>query len=523
MRDATEPGPALPVAEPLAGDGGLLAFLRRQPWRVFLVIFAVWAVFATLHLVVRRAHPSPFVAVWFPISQFWGPAIHRRGLPYAALFLGVLFVALKNVRRLGVGSLWLVGLSLILLGNLEQGSVRAAFLDPLDAFGIQYFNDAVKITSWTQWLADFNANQPTLLGHSETHPPFAVLIHYWCFHLFGGSLAGLGAAMILLASLAVPIVWLCLGAIGAPTERRNLLTLLFAAIPAFNIYSAVSLDAVIATAASLFLLGLLLVMERPNAVALGIALCSVGFVLTNLLTFGGSFLLAIGLVLALREVALRMCPASLPSPFGRGAGGEGGCVEQTGELRSSSDRPHPNPLPKGEGTVSRRALWSRNRVALAVAASAVSLSAVVFLMHALLGYNHVQGFLTASKIENPYGFRGFYEPAIYFITRSMAVGEIALFLSLGCLAALLSRKALAGSMLRLRDDATATALCALGVLAAMFVAGAYHNGETGRACLFIYPFLLLLFARADWTLLKDLVVLAGLQTSAMQLFGGYSW
>jgi maltooligosyltrehalose trehalohydrolase len=45
----------------------------------------------------------------------------------------------------------------------------------------------------------------------------------------------------------------------------------------------------------------------------------------------------------------------LPSPFGRGAGGDGigreECEKSQGPLRSSrASRPHPNPLPKGEGT-----------------------------------------------------------------------------------------------------------------------------------------------------------------------------
>ena len=75
--------------------------------------------------------------------------------------------------------------------------------------------------------------------------------------------------MTLLASLAVPIVWLCFRVVGLPAERRNTLALLLAVIPAFNIYSAVSLDALVVTTASLFLLGLLVLMRRPDAMAAG--------------------------------------------------------------------------------------------------------------------------------------------------------------------------------------------------------------------------------------------------------------
>ena len=42
---------------------------------------------------------------------------------------------------------------------------------------------------------------------------------------------------------------------------------------------------------------------------------------------------------------------SLPSPFGRGAGGEGMGSEDCGHPPGlPASRPHPNPLPKGEGT-----------------------------------------------------------------------------------------------------------------------------------------------------------------------------
>jgi protein SCO1/2 len=51
---------------------------------------------------------------------------------------------------------------------------------------------------------------------------------------------------------------------------------------------------------------------------------------------------------------MRTTNRKLPSPFGRGAGGEGfggqRLVDFEKSLRSLASRPHPNPLPKGEGT-----------------------------------------------------------------------------------------------------------------------------------------------------------------------------
>ncbi len=418
-----------------------------------------------------RAYPSLFDSGWFPISQFWGPTVHVAGLPYAALFLAALFYALRQVDKLGAWSLWAIGLILIVLGNLEQGGFHAGLIAPLNAFPGQYYHDAVKITSWTQWLRDFNANQPGLFIHSQTHPPLAVLVHYLFLSVSGGSTAVLAGAMTLLASLSVPIVWFCFRAVGLPAARRNTLALLLAVIPAYNIYSSVSLDALVVTAASLFLLGLLVLMRRPDAIAAGVALCTTGFILTNLLTYGGVFLLAVGGLLACREIVL------------------------------------------GKGC----------RLALAVAVSAAAMAALVLLMGAALGYHHVQGFLTASRLENPQGFRGFAEPPVYLITRIMDVGEIALFLSLGCLATLFCRRTLGGSLLDIHDDIVAVVVAAAATLGAMFLAGVYKNGETARTCLFVFPYLLLWFYRAERTVLRDLVAMAGVQTAAMQLFGGYAW
>ena len=46
----------------------------------------------------------------------------------------------------------------------------------------------------------------------------------------------------------------------------------------------------------------------------------------------------------------KACLENLPSPFGRGAGGEGRLVRISKSTVFSSLRPHPNPLPEGEGT-----------------------------------------------------------------------------------------------------------------------------------------------------------------------------
>jgi len=66
-------------------------------------------------------------------------------------------------------------------------------------------------------------------------------------------------------------------------------------------------------------------------------------------------------------------------------------------------------------------------------------------------------------------------------------------------------------------------LSGLITLLAIFASGAFRTGETARAALFIYPYFMLALRNADSIILKDILIIAGLQTTAMQLLGGYFW
>jgi len=288
------------------------------------------------------------------------------------LFIAIICLSLGRIRKLKVHHLWLIGLALIAFSNLGQGSIDDAFLSPFYESGIQYFHDAIKITSWSEWLRNFNNNQMSLLTHSQTHPPFAVLIHYLFLYVTGNNITALSIAFTLISSLAIPMMWYSFEIIGVPLEQRNTLTILFSAIPAVNIYSAVSLDGFILAASSLFLLGLIIVIRDSNRMVTGILFVTIGFVITNMLTYGGVFLIEVGGLLALWEAILR----------------------------------------------------KKTKVATAMLVSLLAMFLVVLFMRWCLGYNHIQGFFTASKIENPHGFAGFAEPLRYLMTRIENVCEL---------------------------------------------------------------------------------------------------
>jgi len=278
----------------------------------------------------------------------------------------------------------------------------------------------------------------------------------------------LSLAFVLIASLTLPVTWLVLRELGADARRAGLLTLLLAVTPAFNIYGAVCLDGVIAFPASLYLLGCVRVV-RSGPSARAVALMASGFLLVNLLTLGGLFLVV--------------------------ATGVAGLLQTDRRARS--------------------ALLRALGITMLVSGLAF------FTIHRVWGYNHVQAFLTASRIENRWGFLPLHQPLVYVMTRVEDIADIVLFLSLGTAATMMGlpwRPGPEGG-----DPATGVTIGALAALAVMFASGAYRNGETARACLFVYPYLLLALRRLAPERAFALIGLAGVQTLMMQLLGNYFW
>ncbi len=449
----------------------MYAFIRRQPIGTIFALFGGLVILAGVNHLLTKAGVYNYSSCCFPISVFNGPTLHIFGLSYLFFFLIILFFAIKWSSLLNVYQIWAIGLILILLGNLGQSNWDSAILKPFYVTGIQYYDDAIKITSWSEWLALFNANQSELFVHSRTHPPFAVLIHYFPLRASGNNISILGLVFLILSSLSILIVWYIFKALEVPASKRNRLTLLFSVLPAVNIYSGVSLDGLILSTSTLFLLGLVLLAKEDRITMAGILFLFLGFTMTNLLTYGGVFLLSVAVLVGLKELIF----------------------------------------------------YKNSHAIIATGATLLVFLIFNYVMDVLFNYNHFQGFITASALENPDGFRGFTEPIVYLVTRIENVSEIALFFSFGCLAVLLHSDRLKVSLLDWRRLNIGIMISGVITLMVMFVAGAFRTGETARACLFIYPYLMLAFVSTDSITMKDLIVLAGLQTVGMQLLGEYHW
>ncbi len=142
------------------------------------------------------------------------------------------------------------------------------------------------------------------------------------------------------------------------------------------------------------------------------------------------------------------------------------------------------------------------------------------------GFSYLTCLSAAARLENPEGFRLFSEPASYVFTRLECVAEILVFA--GPFALVYAGRGLTAlrSLSPIHHTLFASAIV---TLLAMFASGAFHTGETARACLFIYPFLFLPIAASSRNapLATDerrrfAGVLFG-QTVMMQLLGDYFW
>jgi len=162
------------------------------------------------------------------------------------------------------------------------------------------------------------------------------------------------------------------------------------------------------------------------------------------------------------------------------------------------------------------------------AAILLGTTVLYILLYVFTGLNYAGSFAVASALENPGGFLLLAEPANYLFTRLEDACEILVFFGPFLLVLFAGG---VGTMWRGRPrrELLAWTLLGAGTLVAMFLSGAFRTGETGRACLFIVPYLMFPVAaqidrgRPRHYERQVLLWLVFGQTLVMQTFGGYVW
>lgn len=265
---------------------------------------------------------------------------------------------------------WQIGLYAPIAGRPVDHLVISRQTIPIADHGQQYYHQAIRITDPADFLRSFNQLQKTWdepqpafeSWHVYTHPPGAVLIFYWLAKLLKHP--GLIAVFIAIVSLATSAFFLrklLLRDVDESTTRY--VTFLWVLLPAVEIYSLATLDALVAS----LLTGTLYFFTHTDIRRLwGAVAC-----LTS------AFLLTFGTVVLVPVLA----------------GYE----------------------------------WIRQRSVKRSALLGVGVVGIHVVIYALFGYNPAQALLEASAQENREGFMLFAEPANYFFTRLADVGEILFF------------------------------------------------------------------------------------------------
>jgi len=326
-----------------------------------------------------------------------------------------------------------------------------------------YLADARSVSGVLDFLSGFTIAQPELRTHSRTHPPGAVLTYYALSTLTDD--AGLMSLALGVVSFVATSLFI-FAILRSRTDHAAALstTLLFMLIPAVQIYFISSLDALICAS---FTATLFFFSSRETGRRyVGTIAC---MTIAMSLSFAAVW---IWTLMFLYDTLVRRSVRTFLVVFG---------------------------------------------VVLVIQ----------FLMYVFTGFNWLESFGLAARLENPHGFRLLSNPGTYFFTRLEGIAEIVLFAS--PLLLIVWRQSLERAGPQLRELAALSVL-GVAVLALMLLSGAYKTGETARACLYIYPILVLpiaaIFEKTNGlTRGEQSVVISAVAAQAvtMQLLGDYYW
>lgn len=443
--------------------------IKTSPLKTIFILIFGWIIMILLNYFLNENGFFTGTRITFPISVVYFSKFTPLGILFSFVFLFSGLYILNRYKNLNTKQLIISYIVLIILGNLAQGSIHQTFYRSFIDTDFQYYHDAISIKNGFEFISNYNQIQDSLTMHAKTHPPFTVWIHYIFLKVTNNSVLGLA---ILLSSIGlftiVPLIKI-LNIFSTEKSTRNILILIFALIPAVNIYSIVSIDSNFLCYTLIFLYGLLKINQENKISLQGIILATLGFTLANFISFSGTFLAAF---------TFFYCAYKFFSE--------------------------------------KKTFPLINFIFVAII-----FLFILAITNFTLDYNHIQAFFQASKSENPNGFRGFHQPLVYLFTRIEDISEILLFLSFGFFAYLFSPRVFNIDSSKIYFKLS---IIAFATLFLMFLTGAYGTGETARACLYIYPFFLfLLIDIKNIQILKNIAYIALFQTFIMQLIGDYFW
>jgi len=469
--------------------------LSRENVKIFFLVFCgilgIILLFYALSFVFRFRLGSNSV-IW-PIWGFF-TFPNLMGIITCGIILFCFLLAIKYIYKEDSNPklyiITILGLILIVGTNLIHGwqmGIAGAITQDITR-GAEIYNDAIKIKNVFEFISNYETIQPSLGVHSRTHPPGAVIFIYFLYLLFKDP----GLIAIALCSISTILSSYFLNGIFKryfDEKLSKFMTLLFLLLPAVQIYYLANIYAIVIS----LILGVIFFYFHPNKKK-GIIGASICLFLATFISFMSFFIV---LCLFIFEMI------KFRTAF------------KAGE----------NNL----GTNKFIQLYKNLNKLIIIIGSVVSIYSL-FLV--LFGFNYLNAFLYASESENSQGFALIANPIKYIVTRVANILDILIFFG-PILIVLCYRgfKILKEESKINKDISSIYKLFVSAIIAliTIFLIGAYDHGETARAAIYIYPFLLLPVAiylkkeKFPQIELKKLIILIFLQTLLMQLFGFYIW
>lgn len=395
----------------------------------------------------------------FPVSLFLPriPDVWQVGL-----LVGLVIVFLLAVRQMALKLPQVMLLvCFLLIGTSALAGWHYGFEHPLTHRDKRYYTEASCIADPVAFVRTFNDQQATLLEHTQTHPPGAVLM----VGLFTWLIPSVGMSAMVMGTLSMMLaVWLVWDFFRwhFPADLAGYGVLLFALLPAVQIYFLSSLESFITVGLLVVLLSFRHWLDREKPTYAALTIISLFWV--SFMTFGVLYVFP---VLAGYE------------------------------------------------------LWRKRSLTRTLIIAGV-VAGVWLLVMPVLDFNYLESFLTASSIENPDGFRLLADPVDYIFSRFEGVLEVLLFF--GPFLTLLMLRGW-HVLHRDYVDYAVWLVLTWGAFLLLLLTGAFRTGETARLMMVLLPFMLtpvlLCVQDKDESMRLSLLMLVFGQTLLMQLLGHY--
>lgn len=175
---------------------------KKTPFLLISILVLGWILMLFLNYYLNKNQIFTGTRITFPISVAYFSDFTTQGILFSICFLITGLFLLKNYEKINYYTIFPVYVSIILLGNLSQGSIHNSFLRSFIDTDFQYYHDAITVKNGYSFISSYNEVQESLTMHAKTHPPFTVWLHYVLLKLTNYSPLGLSICLSILGLLS---------------------------------------------------------------------------------------------------------------------------------------------------------------------------------------------------------------------------------------------------------------------------------------------------------------------------------